>query len=1069
MPVLSLPLTFTNSFWSQDYRHGLDVLYRKLDNGLVENDQLIAFIRARINAEAQLAASLAHPASLGSNGFGADDGASLFMTFQGLQQESVSQSKLHDNVAKELVSLVINPFAEWAQGYKDRLKQSKSTVLGNWLRNYEQAQTDVQKLKQQYLTKTRRADEAEDDAKFAPTGTNPPDKYTTSPRLSPADAHQAPQRMASVSERISQRLRDIQQRGASGLSTSSTEETAVEEQPPPSVDKGKQRAIEDDSVESPLPMSPSLPKVDIPPEHIILGGVPFTSATVSQLLTRAASELRLRPVRFPVLGEYQDAFSGEEFITWLQESVKEFKGDIDIAENAAEVLTEQEGLLRRLGEFGNQFESSDDAYYQFRPRAFDLSSDKKEHRSSLQGENFLKRTNNLVNMVTKALNNNPNGDPPYVRARHEAEEADKTYRISVRKLDRHRLNIEERLEETLKTLERWEAERLRAVKTVLLQYQGIVANIPKALEQSNERSGILVSAYQPESDLIALIERYRTGPFRPTAHIYESVAHDEGDVVFGIDLRKWAEGGWQELTSGEERKDIIPPVFTALLRAVEDAYHQMPNDLEKRKSWIYEVPLVVVHQLREILNTVQPGQPFPPDLFNGYDAPVIANTIKLWLHELDPPLLTYESWEEFRKIYPGVGTKMEGEVTEEQRLQNVSSALQRLPKVHLYVLDALIKHLTSLVKSSAVEESDEVFIAKLALTFGRAIIRPKQETELSIQDRHPTLLFIDLMTKYESILPSTIAKKKRESERKVPTRKRTAPVDMRMSRSRISLGADTKELLAAQQAAHNPSLARTKSPAPPLPDLPKTEGQQTVAAPAISPTKPFVPPPPPPPPPLSSQATAVPVQIPPPPPLPTNVPAFKEPPPEQDDPPRRPTFKEPPPEVDDYTPPPMPKFVDPPAEDKESSSTPQPPAPPVTNIVPPSPLKATGTGTGGSKTGRTTPSSLTRSATPPSGDVTLGSGKSTIARSGSAQSNGGLRGPRLARGGPRRGGGTVASAIANLNRSSVSGPPSATAGRPASPTTNNRFSTGSPTRRPSSVLGRSAPLSRREDDVEGRQ
>lgn len=31
MAVLSLPLSFTNSFWSQDYRRGLEVLFNKLE------------------------------------------------------------------------------------------------------------------------------------------------------------------------------------------------------------------------------------------------------------------------------------------------------------------------------------------------------------------------------------------------------------------------------------------------------------------------------------------------------------------------------------------------------------------------------------------------------------------------------------------------------------------------------------------------------------------------------------------------------------------------------------------------------------------------------------------------------------------------------------------------------------------------------------------------------------------------------------------------------------------------------------------------------------------------------
>ena len=105
-----------------------------------------------------------------------------------------------------------------------------------------------------------------------------------------------------------------------------------------------------------------------------------------------------------------------------------------------------------------------------------------------------------------------------------------------------------------------------------------MANFPKYFEPSIERSAILVTTFQPESDLTALVERYRTGPFRPEAQIYESVSHDEFNVVFGIDLRKWAEGGWSALTSGMPRKDVVPPVLTSLLMGLEDAYQALPND-----------------------------------------------------------------------------------------------------------------------------------------------------------------------------------------------------------------------------------------------------------------------------------------------------------------------------------------------------------------------------------------------------------------------------------------------------------------------------------------------------------
>jgi hypothetical protein len=73
---------------------------------------------------------------------------------------------------------------------------------------------------------------------------------------------------------------------------------------------------------------------------------------------------------------------------------------------------------------------------------------------------------------------------------------------------------------------------------------------------------------------------------------------------------------------------------------------------EKRKAWIYEVPLASVHHLRESLNGVGPDQPIPKELLAKYDAPVIASAVKLWVLELDPPLTLWEGWDEIRKLYP---------------------------------------------------------------------------------------------------------------------------------------------------------------------------------------------------------------------------------------------------------------------------------------------------------------------------------------------------------------------------------------------------------------------------------
>ncbi|KAH7909071.1 hypothetical protein BJ138DRAFT_1156128 [Hygrophoropsis aurantiaca] len=1069
MAVLSLPLTFTNSFWTQDYRKGLEVLYGKLEQGVAENDEIVAFIRARAFSENQIAASLLNPQPIGSRGTGfhMDDGASLFMAFRGLQAEAVAQGQAHKDIANDLQALVADPFNEWAQGYKERLATSKTTAMNNWVRSYEDSQRETIKLKNSYLLKVRRADEAEDDAKFAPNN-DYGDKYTTSPRLQPHDVRNPPQRSASVTERIAQRLKEIQRKAVVSTSSSaasdltSTSETIFEEKdksslPSPSpnspkVDKGKGRAVEPPSpvfASSPPPMSPPLPpaKLDVVSVSlpglqtpILLAGLSLPPSAVSALLTRAASELRLRPIRFPLLGEYQDCFSGEEFVTWLNANVAGFGGSIDTAEDAARDLTERDGLLRRIGEFGNQFEHSDDAYYQFRPKAFELGKELDESTISSPkktmaplADNFLARSNNLVNVVTKALNttSNSQSEPAYVKARAEADNADKIYRVAVRKLDRQRLGLEERIEEVLKTLQRWEVERLRAVKTVLLQYQGTIANLPKALEPSLDRSSTLIAAYQPDSDLTALIERYRTGPFRPVPQLYESVAHDESDVVFGIDLRKWAEGGWNALTTGDEKREQVPPVLTALLNGLNEAYERLPGDAEKRKAWIYDVPLPVLHHLRESLNAVPPEQPFDPEMLVKYDAPVLAGGVKLWALELDPPLALWEGWDEIRKLYPTVGSaaKADGEVSETQHVQDLQAALQRLPKVHLFVLDAVVTHLRSLIESTTVEEPDDVYRTKLALSIGRTIMRPKFETELSIQDRHPTLLFIDLLKNYAEILPPTIAKKKRESERRVPVRKRTAPIDMRMSRGRISVGAPTREILAAQQSAQksagfqltdsasSPAI-QPKVPVPAsepavLHEEPESIEAVEVETPSIPvPAKAKAPSPPP-------AAVSPPAPI---------RPQFKEPPPEIDDLPPRPSFKEPPPEADEEAPQQQPQFISPPASPPPAEEKVSPTVA-VTPATPQNPIKALRRNSAirsGNVSPARSPSPSTSHPAPSSQlseDQPLNAGKAGLSRHGSGQ--GAVRGPRLSRGPRTQGGNSVSNMVASLNnRGSASPPPS---------------------------------------------
>ncbi|CAE7217298.1 unnamed protein product, partial [Rhizoctonia solani] len=194
----------------------------------------------------------------------------------------------------------------------------------------------------------------------------------------------------------------------------------------------------------------------------------------------------------------------------------------------------------------------------------------------------------------------------------------------------------------------------------------------------------------------------------------------------------------------------------------------------------------------------------PSELFEQFDVPVLAATTKLWFLELNPPLGLWETWDELRKIYPSVGAAQ----TEDRRVEDLQTVLIKLPKVNLLVLDAIIKHLKELVEETlGADEPRDVYIAKLGLSIGRIFMRPKVENELSIQDRHPKLLVIDLIERYDEILPPTVVKKKKEVERKAPTRKRTKPFDQRISRRSAHLQ-DPRKLLEVQHANQS---GRTRS------------------------------------------------------------------------------------------------------------------------------------------------------------------------------------------------------------------------------------------------------------------
>jgi hypothetical protein len=167
---------------------------------------------------------------------------------------------------------------------------------------------------------------------------------------------------------------------------------------------------------------------------------------------------------------------------------------------------------------------------------------------------------------------------------------------------------------------------------VLKQYEAALARLPTRLGDLQQSTSLSVEAFNPEADLKALIEGNRTGPFRPRPTIYESLESD------------------------------VPEVLEGLLAGLEQMYQDLPDEgtsipeleliADRRKAWLYEVPLNEVHVLRNSINDVRLTREQITEIVKRFNVPVAAGAVKLWLLELNPPVMGWEGWEDAKGIYP---------------------------------------------------------------------------------------------------------------------------------------------------------------------------------------------------------------------------------------------------------------------------------------------------------------------------------------------------------------------------------------------------------------------------------
>ena len=363
-------------------------------------------------------------------------------------------------------------------------------------------------------------------------------------------------------------------------------------------------------------------------EPLEVGDEVYQPEQVKKILAHIMQSVKLGETKVPILGTYQNTTSGADLVEYFQKAMG--ATSVSYAERLGQDLITH-GFLRLIGNVGNTFANSSKMNYQWKPKAFQWSGvpEKKVplNRTFSLASNSDSIDSPIGGSVTdylagwNPLNNQYPNETPSERLRREAIEADERYKQGVRKLDQIRCQLEEAIIEHLRYLERCELDRLKAIKTIILDFSGTISNVIPSLQSTVDKMMLYQETVQPLGDLRYLLENYRTGGFVPRVVVYENYYNSADEQTFGVDI---------EARARTDRKKV-PAVITSILTFLDSRYPDLEGDEARRSVWLVDVPLHQTHRLRAVLNT---GRVFSAEALEPFEVPIVASVLKLYLLEL---------------------------------------------------------------------------------------------------------------------------------------------------------------------------------------------------------------------------------------------------------------------------------------------------------------------------------------------------------------------------------------------------------------------------------------------------
>ncbi|KAH9486648.1 Rho GTPase-activating protein 15 [Psilocybe cubensis] len=307
-----------------------------------------------------------------------------------------------------------------------------------------------------------------------------------------------------------------------------------------------------------------------------------------------------------------------------------------------------------------------------------------------------------------------------VRAKRDADEADREYRKGVHWLETLRLRRTKILESGYKSLEMFIEEASTTMKTILEKYaDNMTATTSTQTQLSLHMRGI-VDRISPEKDVAKLktnIPRSLASAI-PDPILYEhGLVGECNDLIFGFSLVDYATA--KGLSEGE-----IPKIIRICIEEIDK------RGLECEGIYRVSGRHAIVQGLQHEIERDESAFEFTPK----DDVYAVSSLLKLYLRELPEPVFRFS-----------LQDRIQHTEDREEHISNnfmlIRSKIRRLPPVHQATLKALIEHLSRIVAKSNKNKMDA---KNLAIVFGGVIFgddeMPKGGDLLSVQTVKDTVM-----------------------------------------------------------------------------------------------------------------------------------------------------------------------------------------------------------------------------------------------------------------------------------------------------------------------------------------